>query len=285
VQVKNFIQNQPIHEVAQDWDLSFEGQEDIDVLDITDQGLFYRISSIFRYPLQDLDAYVDKTSHVWTHSRMCERTAETFDHFDRVVYIIRDPRDAALSMSRFAFTPYMQRYYPQPYETPEAYLDANLSARLRAWFMHVGPYLAHADALNLHVVFYEQLLSDFQAELDRLLDALDLALSPSQREQIEKSVAFQTMKEDNPDHVRKGKAGKWMDRMTASQKETAVDMLGPVLERLGYPTRDVDPASIRPTQPKSLTQDDLDRMQRHMNYPTLPSKAKHLAKSIYRTLT
>ncbi|NJM16702.1 MAG: sulfotransferase domain-containing protein, partial [Bacteroidales bacterium] len=43
------------------------------------------------------------------------RCYSVFPKFDKIVYIVRDPRDVALSMARFQFTPYMQTYYPHPF--------------------------------------------------------------------------------------------------------------------------------------------------------------------------
>ena len=122
---QTFIETQPIHALAKTWELSFTEQADIDVIDIEETGLFYRISSVFRMPLLavDVDAYLSQASHVWTHSFYCARSDEIFPKFDKVVYIVRDPRDVALSMNRFQFTPYMQTYNPGPFASPEDHLE------------------------------------------------------------------------------------------------------------------------------------------------------------------
>jgi aryl sulfotransferase len=116
---KAFIQNQPVYEIAKDWSLSYEEQTDIDVLDITGHGCFYRISSIFRHPVKDLDRYLSQTTHVWTHSPFCDAFHQVLPRFDKVVYIIRDPRDTALSHARFMLTPYMKTYYPSGFQSEE----------------------------------------------------------------------------------------------------------------------------------------------------------------------
>ena len=78
---KSFIQQQPIYELAKNWELNFPEQADIDVIDITDLQTTYRISSIFKMPIEDLEAYLRKTNHVWTHSPVCKRSEEYLSAF------------------------------------------------------------------------------------------------------------------------------------------------------------------------------------------------------------
>jgi len=134
----SFIQNQPIHRIAQNWELSYNKQVDIDVLDITDDGCFYRISSIFRHPVLDIDDYLQRTTHVWTHSSFCDTSRDVLPKFDKIVYIIRDPRDAALSHARFVLTPYMKtpymkKYFPNDFDSKREYLEKQLEGKLTSW--------------------------------------------------------------------------------------------------------------------------------------------------------
>lgn len=249
----SFIQNQPIHQVAQNWELSYDEQADIDVLDITDDGCFYRISSVFRHPVTDLDSYLRETTHVWTHSSFCDACRHVFPKFDKIVYIIRDPRDTALSQARFMLTPYMKTYYPNDIESKQEYLEKSLEGKLRSWVQHVGPYLAHADELDLHVVFYERFLLDFENELDRLLEYLEISLDENERRSVQEAVTFQEMKEKDPEHVQKGQAGKWREQMTEGQKQRSRKITGPLLKRLGYPTKVDETADIFPSTPTSFS--------------------------------
>ena len=61
---KSYIQTQPIHEIARNWDLSYKEQADIDVMDIEPHGYYYRISSIFRMPIADVEDYVSRCTLV-----------------------------------------------------------------------------------------------------------------------------------------------------------------------------------------------------------------------------
>lgn len=247
---RTFIQQHPIHDIAKEWDLSHEHQDETDVLDIMPNGLYWRIGSVFRKPLDDLDAFLEKTDHVWTHSLACERTPEVLDRFDGVVYLIRDPRDVAISRAKFFFTPYMQKFYPSDFEDAEEALDDSIVEMCSRWARHVGGYLALLDELPIHVVFYERLLYDTVGELERLDEAMGFDLSREQLEEIQERTSFQSMKEANPEHVRKGRARQWVETMDAEQKQRAIDVAKPMLELLNYPT-DLD-APARADGPESL---------------------------------
>ena len=129
--VPSFIEKQPIYGLAQQWDLNYPSQASIDVLDITDLQCSYRISSIFRMPIDSLEDYVSQTGQVWTHSPICKRSGEVFGHFDRKLYIVRDPRDRALSAARYYTSPYMLKYYPQEERDPQRYLERHFEALMR----------------------------------------------------------------------------------------------------------------------------------------------------------
>jgi aryl sulfotransferase len=128
--------------------------------------------------------------------------------FDKIVYIIRDPRDAALSHARFVLTPYMKKYFPNDFESKEEYLEKQLEGKLTSWVQHVAPYIAYSDDFDIHVVFYERLLNSFADELDRLVDYLEVTLTEQERRSVEEAVTFQSMKEENPEHVTEREGGK-----------------------------------------------------------------------------
>ncbi len=65
----SLIQNHPIHSYAKSWELSYPNQADIDVLDIEPLNNYFRISSIFRMPIENIEDYIKECSHVWSYSR------------------------------------------------------------------------------------------------------------------------------------------------------------------------------------------------------------------------
>ena len=259
----SFIQDHPIFPLAQTWPLSNEDQAGLDFIDIIPAGCFFRISSIFRYPIDDLQTYLHKASLVRSHSRISSRTKDYFGEFDRIVYIIRDPRDVAVSFSRFAFTPYYQRFYPHSTQDSDEYLRRNFERRLWGWSHHVIGYLQHRDVLPIHFTFFEGLKLDFQNEVTRLAAFLDVELSTSQIEQIRELTSVESMQASNPDHVRKGTAGGWAETLSDAMKRRARFSTAPILRYLGYPSAEaaVNPfSSSLPRIPSTVNSAHLNRM-------------------------
>lgn len=245
----SFIQRQPIYEIAKTWELNYPTQASIDVLDITDLQYSYRISSIFRMPVESIKDYVAQTDHVWTHSPVCKRSGELFSLFNKKVYIVRDPRDRAISASKYYTSDYMLKYYPQEETDPKRYLEKHFDALLLEWVWHVYDHLRYSREQNIHIAFYEGFLLDFQQELGRLLDYLEVTLSEQERAELQQAMSFATMKSKNPKHLKKGQSGYWMDQLTEKQAEQADIIAGPLIRFLGYPACKGQPMSYRTEPP------------------------------------
>ncbi|MFP4094382.1 MAG: sulfotransferase domain-containing protein [Cyclobacteriaceae bacterium] len=231
---RSFIQRQPIFELARQWDLSYPEQAGIDMLDIGPQHYFCRISSVYRMPIESLEDYVARASHLWTHSDFSPLCYPLFSLVDKIIYIIRDPRDRALSEVRFAFTPYMQKYYPHGQPDVETYLQNYFDQIMHHWVWHVGNYLLQRSEVPIHFVFYERLLHDFPTELQRLLDYLQLSLTPAARQKIADDVHFSSLKKGHANHVRKGKSNRWKQQFNEAQQERTRKLAGPLMSLLSY---------------------------------------------------
>ncbi|CAN5848845.1 hypothetical protein BH24BAC1_BH24BAC1_37550 [soil metagenome] len=181
----SFIQRHPIYSLAQDWDLNFPDQARIDVLDVTDLQYSYRISSIFRMPVEDIRDYVAQSPHIWTHSPICKRSGELLRLCDKKVYIIRDPRDRALSAARYYTSPYMLKYFPQEVKEPVRFLKENFDQLMLEWVWHVFDHLRLSREYAIHICYYEGFLLDFQPDLARLLDYLEVDLDEGERQELE----------------------------------------------------------------------------------------------------
>lgn len=233
-----FLREQPIYQIAQTWDMSIKGQIDINFLDITQDSLFLRISNIYRYPIDNIDDYIKNSTLVWTHSQLTPKGLEVFPQFDKIVYIIRDPRDISISWSNFVFTPYMRKYYPfltSDETSPQEYLNNNLSRIICDWRIHVSNYLKYKEKLGIHFLFYERLLDNFEHELEKLLAYLEIELPPKSKNKIQENVTFTSMKKDNLNHLRKGSSKQWLEVLNEKQKDTVLQMATPLLRLLNYP--------------------------------------------------
>lgn len=238
---RGFIEQQPIYALAREWDLNFPDQARIDVLGITDLQLSYRISSVFRMPLDDIQHYTAQAPHVWTHSPICQRSGEVLECFDKKVYIIRDPRDRALSAAKYYCSPYMLKYFPQEEKDPRLFLQKNFRKLMHEWVWHVFDHLRLSRQYNIHITFFEGFLSRFQQELSRLLQYLGLELSESEKIAMEQALSFSRLKKKNPKHLKKGTSGYWMDQLTEEQIADADMIAGPLIRYLNYPLEPSEP--------------------------------------------
>lgn len=263
----SFIERQPIYELARNWELNFPDQARIDVLEVTDLQYSYRISSIFQMPVEDISKYVNASPHIWTHSPVCRKTSELLDLVDKKVCIIRDPRDRALSAARYYCSDYMLRYFPQEEKDPEQFLVKNFEKLMHQWVWHVYDYVRLSRRHNIHLAFFEGFLYDFQYELDRLLNYLEISPGEEQRQRIEEAVSFNRMKSKNPKHLKKGKAGYWMEQLSDDHVQKADAIAGPLICFLGYPKDRNEPmthsANLPLHQIDYLKQEILQSQQQH----------------------
>jgi len=230
----NFIEQQPIYQLAKTWELNYPEQAQIDMIDITDLQTSYRISSIFRMPIDSMEDYVSKTGHVWTHSPICKASNEVFRYFDKKIYIIRDPRDRAISSANYHCSPYMLQYFPQPIKDPEDYLNIHFDRLIIDWVWHVFDHLKYSREMDFLLLYYESFLFDFQRELSRLLNYLEVELPVTDQQDLEREMSFSSMKKQNPNHLKRGVFGYWRTQLALEQRDKAKMIAGPLLDRLKY---------------------------------------------------
>ena len=234
---RSWVQGQPIHATATRRKLSYQGQADMDFLRILPGDCYWRISDLYQERIADIEEYVRRCSIVWSHEPVVARHLEVLPLFDRIVYLIRDPRDVAVSLSRYVFTSHVLTNWPPHYErSPESFLRHALDQELRDWVAHVGGWLRIRPRIPFHVVFYERLLHAFDEELRGLVDYLGVDLTEAAFGAIGEEVSFRSMHGADPDHVRKGRSGQWLSALSVAQQAHALAIAGPMLELLGYPT-------------------------------------------------
>jgi len=221
---RSYIRDQPIYELAKDWNLAFEGQAGIDVVSITPEHVQYQIGPVFFWPVDDLDQYVKHTTHVCLQSAMRTECLEKFEAFSKIVYIIRDPRDVAVSYHRFANHKFHQWFFSTKALSIVAHPD---------WGIHVLSFLLAQTSLKPHIIFYERLLTEWDQELDRLLAYLGLDLGSQQRAAVRAATLFEA-KEPNNVLARRVAYG-WVRELDAKQRTDLTDVHASLLKLLDYP--------------------------------------------------
>jgi len=130
----------------------------------------------------------------------------------------------------------MLKYYPQEETDPKRYLEKHFDALMLEWVWHVYDHLKYSEAYNIHSCYYEGFLLNFQEELGRLLDYLNIRLNQQEKDELQEAMSFDSLKKNNPKHLKKGKAGYWMDQLSPEQIQRAEVLAGPLIRFLGYPT-------------------------------------------------
>jgi len=233
----SFIKNQKIYSIIKDFNLTVEDQAGIDVIDIENNSkCFYRISSIFRMPIENMEKYLNDGTHFWTHSKFRNSSASTYKKFDKIIYIIRDPRDALISMARFMFTPYMLKYYPTSYDNEEKYIRSELSKHFKYWINHVFSYLyLRESSNNIKFVFFERLVRNTKDEIVEIANFLEMDLNDSLIDEIVNNVSFSKLKSKNPNHIQKGDIYGWIELLDSQELNFINNKYKQVIKAFNYP--------------------------------------------------
>jgi hypothetical protein len=145
-------------------------------------------------------------------------------------YIYRDPRDALLSAYEYG-----QRKREAGRHGPFADLESIESAIdfMREYVRISEAWLACKRALNIR---YEDLLSDYDAQVARLMGFLGLKDDDSALVSIvDQYRPNKGSSEQKGTHFVKGKVGRYRQMFTFEQQQLCLDAFGDYLERMGYP--------------------------------------------------
>lgn len=233
-QKRSFVQQHPVQALRRQLtDFSIE-QFDIDQILVQDEATYWQVEMQHVEAIDDLDAYVAACSHVWTHSFLCERSWAVYPRFAKVCAIVRDPRDALVSMAHFVQTPFMRRYHPHDAQSPQDYVAMELTRFLEDWVRHTGDHWRARHALEIEFLRYEAMVADLPAALRHLRDWVGLPLDDAALLPIAAALDVDAMRKKNPQHVRSGKRGGYQELLDQGQQRRALDICGPLLRELGY---------------------------------------------------
>jgi Sulfotransferase domain len=183
------------------------------------------------------------------------KSHECFDpRYPRVIYIVRDPRDVAVS---FYYYNLKVRVIPDGYpmdEFVERWVAAKVvgyADRVGCWEDHVLSWVRLREGKSgFRLVRYEDLLADPVKELTALASVLNIDATPERVERavhlssaghmqsLEKTqsqdwVATKGTRQDIP-FVREAKAGGWKKKLSATAVRTIEQAWGRTMKELGY---------------------------------------------------
>jgi hypothetical protein len=194
------------------------------------------------------------------------RLIKTHEYFEpryrRVIYLVRDPRDVALSLYNFR-----RKYrsvddsYPIERYVAERFLPGDLDV---SWGEHVGSWLGtRMNQAGFLLVRYEDLLQDPPRELGRVADFLGIVTNKETLSQaIERSSANRLRQLEQVEHeawvTTKGKradvpfiaeavAGAWKRKLPEPSAALIESAWGHLMDSLGYETTTPRNSNARPS--------------------------------------
>lgn len=210
---------------------------------------------VLRPALHDaLAAIYPKPQLLKVHDRW-QRTTSGRAMFDRnhtygAIYIVRDPRDVAISWAHFCTRSI--DWSIGFLSDPDAVVSANprrglpnVAQKLGRWSDHVASWIDDS-CFDPLVIRYEDLHADFAGTLNRMGDYLGWTSSPEAIDGAKTASAFDRLAAqeeaggfgETPDSASQffvsGKAGRWRDVLTRKQASQIERDHEPVMHRLGY---------------------------------------------------
>jgi len=165
--------------------------------------------------------------------------------FPKVIYLVRDGRDV-----------YVSYYYYRLKQLDEGLTFSDFLRRNdhfpSLWRDHVESWLRGGQAQpNMQVVRYEDLLSDPESELKKMVEFIGIEVSEDVIKKAVEDSRFDKMREidqtkgrkynltGTKDFVRKGKSGTWQDEFSQDDIKYFKENAGDLLIHLGY-EKDLD---------------------------------------------
>lgn len=146
----------------------------------------------------------------------------------KYIYIARNPKDVAVSYYHFESGKNWSGNYAGPWEH---WLGIFLEGRAQRgdWFDHVLSWWERSDSERILFMKYEDLKTNFDQEIEKLVAFLDYPLTDDVLEMIRRKTSFEHMKNDSFSNLqeisqlegfyRKGQIGSWKDQFTVAQNE------------------------------------------------------------------
>ena len=161
--------------------------------------------------------------------------------FKRVIYLLRDGRDAMVSYLHFLEAIERRRIdFLHLVQNGEGVFPCK-------WHEHIAQWLANPFQASMLIVRYEDLIRDTVQQLERILSFAGIERSPAQLRAAVCRSSFSSMQQREKEQglgtpqwpkdrlfVRRGKVGSFRDEMPEPVQQAFLREAGPAMNRLGY---------------------------------------------------
>lgn len=180
------------------------------------------------------------------------------DVTDRVVYIVRNPLDVAVSFAHHSSIPINEAIKAMRYESssmsPQTSkgLQTQLEQPIGTWSHHVESWTQN-PLFKTCAIRYEDMNAAPEATFAKITEFLGLPHDAAQRDQAIRNSSFEVLQEqeatakfrERPQNAtkffRNGKVGSWKDVLSPDQIDEVVSDHGSVMQKFGYIDRNGTP--------------------------------------------
>jgi len=188
---------------------------------------------------------------IQTHPRFIKSHSTFSAEYPKVIYVVRDGREACVSYYYFLIkSGVIQREMTFSQFLRMEFIPGNLP--YGDWGKHVAGWLDGANAQNILIVKYEDLIANSELELEAIIRFSGLILNASKVREAAQKSTFDEMKKNeeiDPDYAKKmgvhfkdtsygfmrsGKTNSWKNEFSSEDEELFWQKFGPTMERMGY---------------------------------------------------
>jgi hypothetical protein len=150
------------------------------------------------------------------------------------IYIVRDGRDALVSLARynrsFGRKPSVLRPVKDFIRFDRTLQQAILSDQYGGWSGNVNGWVQRKNGNRTYIIRYEELVKDPGGLLSKALQHFDLAIEPTG----DALPDFGALHQKWPDFFRKGKTGSWREEMSEKNHSLFWQHHAKAMDLLGY---------------------------------------------------
>jgi estrone sulfotransferase len=163
------------------------------------------------------------------------------EHFPKVVYVIRDPRDTMVSYWHY------RKFLASDFNLSLSDFLSGNDHWPCEWDQHVASWLLEKSHPQLLLVRYEEMHKDAAAVLKRVLDFAGINQTQEKIEAAVEASRFENMRaaeerfgivgkagDENERFVRKGRVGSWQEEMGYTELKILEEKYGSVMRQVGY---------------------------------------------------